>query len=637
MNKLATGFILLLWPFFTLAENKQFPCAVNETLPTPNISECLNWISKYHAIDKQRVDATIQVSQWLLDTNQAKQALLELESLIANDLSNIDDERKWTLYNLAGETARKLRNYSKALINYKKAIVIADSDHKELLSAKTFLSLSFVLRKLEVNEAASEKAIRAYDIYFKYHEMSGMADALIQLGHIYLSQNNIQQAEQALVQARDLYELQQQSIGRANALILLASTKLTAGEGETAKAYLLEASRALEASPPDIHYRASIKLVRAMLRAKLYDIALIELHKLDTSLVSDSALVHYLVLESQIYQAKNDISALQRIDSQLKALTPSTLHMQQHVQEEQYKIAFQLAQYESAVTHLSQLQQLSELQNKQQTQALSSALAQYIDNSNLPHSSVHDYGQLHFSITEIIITCLTMFLSGFGISVLWNQLLAPRFSPHHQDDEFSLSVTENHAPESKALTDATPIANATTVVSTVENLPVSHAISEQQRLSGLDETTSPIQTLADSSIHSEKNLDISPQENSLEQQPNENNELLEFRESLVALMNMSLEIWQQETELGKVELAEKSGIWKVTIDDGRLRTRALERYLKLERLPKHPRWREVLRTGYFVLGQLPEDHELHNALSKSIGEVQEKGKQLSKAKSPVNA
>ncbi len=77
----------------------------------------------------------------------------------------------------------------------------------------------------------------------------------------------------------------------------------------------------------------------------------------------------------------------------------------------------------------------------------------------------------------------------------------------------------------------------------------------------------------------------------------------EFRQDLVELMADSLETWERATGKTRVDLAESSGIWRVTIDEGRLRTRAMDRYLSLAQLPKQPRWREVLRTAYFVLGE----------------------------------
>jgi hypothetical protein len=82
-----------------------------------------------------------------------------------------------------------------------------------------------------------------------------------------------------------------------------------------------------------------------------------------------------------------------------------------------------------------------------------------------------------------------------------------------------------------------------------------------------------------------------------------------FREALVELMLASIDAWQRATGKNRIELADRSRIWRVTIDDGRLRARAMERYLTLAKLPAQPRWRDVLRTAYFVLSEctLPED------------------------------
>lgn len=83
-----------------------------------------------------------------------------------------------------------------------------------------------------------------------------------------------------------------------------------------------------------------------------------------------------------------------------------------------------------------------------------------------------------------------------------------------------------------------------------------------------------------------------------------------FRRTLVELMLASIEAWERTTGTSRLEFAEKSRIWRVNIDDGRLRARALERYLSVSKLPRNPRWRDVLRSAYFVLGRcegLPAD------------------------------
>ncbi len=77
-----------------------------------------------------------------------------------------------------------------------------------------------------------------------------------------------------------------------------------------------------------------------------------------------------------------------------------------------------------------------------------------------------------------------------------------------------------------------------------------------------------------------------------------------FRGLLVSLMQLSLDLWERLTRKTRIDLAERSGVWRITIDEGRLRVRAMDRYLSLDTLPEKPRWREVLRTAYFVLAEL---------------------------------
>jgi len=74
-----------------------------------------------------------------------------------------------------------------------------------------------------------------------------------------------------------------------------------------------------------------------------------------------------------------------------------------------------------------------------------------------------------------------------------------------------------------------------------------------------------------------------------------------LHEIIVELMNVSLRHWEVCTDKTKVDLAEESTIWKAYLDRGTWKTRTLDKYLKMETLPKKPRWREVIRTANFVL------------------------------------
>ena len=92
----------------------------------------------------------------------------------------------------------------------------------------------------------------------------------------------------------------------------------------------------------------------------------------------------------------------------------------------------------------------------------------------------------------------------------------------------------------------------------------------------------------------------------------------EYRQQLVTLMRSALHTWEITTQKSKIELAEESNIWAVSIDDGRLRTRTFDRYLRLEQLPKIPRWREVVRTAYFVLSNPAIEPETRTSLESEL-------------------
>jgi len=96
----------------------------------------------------------------------------------------------------------------------------------------------------------------------------------------------------------------------------------------------------------------------------------------------------------------------------------------------------------------------------------------------------------------------------------------------------------------------------------------------------------------------------------------------EFRESLVSLMRLSLDYWEYASEKGKFELAEESGIWRVYNDDGRLRTRILDKYCTLKSLPKNPRYMDVIRTANFVLTAHPDSGGPLNELTDELKKFQ---------------
>lgn len=99
------------------------------------------------------------------------------------------------------------------------------------------------------------------------------------------------------------------------------------------------------------------------------------------------------------------------------------------------------------------------------------------------------------------------------------------------------------------------------------------------------------------------------------------------RKKLVELMLLAIQLWEQETQTDRLELADRSKIWNVSQDDGRLRVRAMDRYMSMEKLPHQPRWRNVVRTCYFVLNHCPSSSPLQLELSQCLSHFLEWEKQ----------
>lgn len=77
---------------------------------------------------------------------------------------------------------------------------------------------------------------------------------------------------------------------------------------------------------------------------------------------------------------------------------------------------------------------------------------------------------------------------------------------------------------------------------------------------------------------------------------------MERKETAVEAMNLALAYWQSSTGLTKIDLAERSGIWKVYVNhNGFERTQTLDKYLDINRLPENPRWQKIIETIDFAL------------------------------------
>lgn len=104
-----------------------------------------------------------------------------------------------------------------------------------------------------------------------------------------------------------------------------------------------------------------------------------------------------------------------------------------------------------------------------------------------------------------------------------------------------------------------------------------------------------------------------------------------FKLLLVETMNIILETWEKHTNLSRIDLAQQSNAWTVSIDNGTLRTRSFDKYLNITTLPKFPRWKNIVKTCHFILADesLPTDQRslISGKLDQIMLHIKEKSMQ----------
>ena len=86
--------------------------------------------------------------------------------------------------------------------------------------------------------------------------------------------------------------------------------------------------------------------------------------------------------------------------------------------------------------------------------------------------------------------------------------------------------------------------------------------------------------------------------------PAQSDETADYRQTLVDVTSLSLNLWRRVTGKGKIDFAEASGIWRASFDRSSLQVRTLDKYLLIETLPANPRWRDVVQTAEWVLADV---------------------------------
>jgi hypothetical protein len=132
-----------------------------------------------------------------------------------------------------------------------------------------------------------------------------------------------------------------------------------------------------------------------------------------------------------------------------------------------------------------------------------------------------------------------------------------------------------------------------------------HQISDNaDQLPIITQALTSSQAMIETQVFKALSVNSTPDERSCEQDSTldtDNTKQQTYRRLLVDSMNDSIELWTQATGLGKIDFAEQSSIWRVYMDRSSLQTRTLDKYFLEETLPAKPRWRDVLRTGNYII------------------------------------
>ncbi|WP_316347206.1 response regulator [Desulfuromonas acetoxidans] len=91
------------------------------------------------------------------------------------------------------------------------------------------------------------------------------------------------------------------------------------------------------------------------------------------------------------------------------------------------------------------------------------------------------------------------------------------------------------------------------------------------------------------------------------------------RRLAVQVMQLSIDYWYEVTDLGKVDLARESGIWKLYTDrNGYTRAQTLDKYLGEDTFPRRPRWKSISNTAVYVLAACTTPSPLRDRLENAL-------------------
>ncbi len=537
-----------------------------------------------------------------------------------------------------GTTHLAMMQYPEALRHFRQSLTLKQQGGSELSQAVTLNNIGSLYRKMADFAAAIPYFEQAIAIYQKNNKADRVSHTQEELGLVYLEQGNAQQALQIFLQVLQEYQKHPDAAGQLRAELLCARAALALNNLEDAEQHLSIASAL------DLQLGASAQTVSL----KLYAGNL--LSQQDRYQQADAMLLTGLQLANQQADPEHQQAfLLALIDNARKFLQWQAVadYQQQLNDFQQQRFKTELAQYlaeqRSLLDFEQQQKQLHDLSKDNQIKKLQ------IDVQR------HQLGLLMLASVVFLLLAGAFSWRQRQQRLLARQQLQDEIEFHRQQVQqlgadhdslkaafgqldMPLMVFGNHQQlmfsndACAKLLGTEPITLATLRLDQLIAPTHQEFWQAWQQEMPIEQCQIELEDWLFAGRHYQLSLQInalqreeqlivvvfSPQKSQFPSLAPDNQS---FSQQLVDLMLSSLAAWEESTSSSRIELAEKSGIWRVSVDDGRIRTRSLDRYLSMKTLPKNPRWREVLRTAHFVLASCPLSTGRKDEISEKLARL----------------
>ena len=529
-------------------------------------------------------------------------------------------------FNDVGLVESQLGNFREALQHYQKSLEIKLALGDQYRVGTTLNNIGLIYAKLENPQQSVAYYEKALDTFLAYTQQDQFDRRVFNnINHVYEdlavtynqlegSQPNDNQQQSVYAQkAADSIESKNSKWAQARALINIARLQLEDEQLDSAKQFLERASRLQANHAFDLRLELSLQWARYYLQSE------------DHANAISHANSGVLMAEQKV-----DLLSLEKLYQVLsQAYLPSDVktafhYLQKHAQTRE---AFLAQKYNSEIQSV----QLEIDKQQVEHQLMQEKLENGENRAKIQRLT-------NWTLSAII---LLLLFSGF-IVFFWFKKRKEKQSllqsiKYHQQQLLLLSDKHQSKYQSKNQSQAqnqlAPLPQQDNSQPEQESLysGQDNLKEEQDNLKEEQENVHSLQKnveLEHNKTHSE-NLEVITTKHATSQDIEDNSQQLKqrLREALVDTMLTAVSTWESYTKSNRVELAEKSKIWTVSVDNGTLRTRSLDKYLNLDKIPLNPRWRNVAGTCHFILAdpELPaiERDKLNQSLDSVMLVVKE--------------